>query len=81
MRHTSFVVVGIGLLSLVAPALANQIFQRERDIPDLRLGQRVMIDDGTCPAGQIRQVAGTKLTPQGVVRTRTCVARLGAKKK
>jgi hypothetical protein len=81
MRHTRYLLVGTALIALAAPALAAQIFQRELDVPDLRLGQHVMIDDGTCPTGQIKQVVGTKLTPQGIVRSRTCIPRLGTKKK
>ena len=54
---------------------------REQDIVDLRLGQRVMVDDGTCPAGQIKEVRGAKMTESGVTRTRTCVPRFGPKSK
>mgnify|MGYP003707172063 FL=1 len=46
---------------------------------ELRLGQRVLVDDGTCPAGQIKEVRGAKMTERGVVRTRTCVPRFGPK--
>lgn len=52
---------------------------REEDIVDLKLGQRVMVDDGTCPAGQIKEVRGAKMTDKGVSRTATCVARFGPK--
>ncbi|MBR1086683.1 hypothetical protein JQ621_04255 [Bradyrhizobium manausense] len=50
---------------------------RDQDIVDLKLGQRVMVDDGTCPAGQIKEVRGSKMTDKGVVRTASCVARFG----
>ena len=33
-------------LWLIATAAFAQQFSREQDIPDLRLGQRVMVDDG-----------------------------------
>ena len=62
-----------------APALAQQV-AREQDIADLRLGQRVMVDDGSCPAGQIKEVTGVKLTTSGVSRARRCVPRMGTKK-
>ena len=52
---------------------------REQDIVDLKLGQRVKVDDGTCPAGQIKEVSGTKMTTTGVVRARKCIPRLGPK--
>lgn len=54
---------------------------REQDIVDLKLGQRVMVDDGTCPAGQVKEVRGSKMSEQGVVRTSSCVARYGPKSK
>ena len=67
------------LLGFVTPAVAQQV-AREQDIADLRLGQRVMVDDGSCPAGQIKEVTGVKLTTTGVSRARKCVPRLGTKK-
>ena len=51
------------------------VLPREPDPGELRLGQRVYVDDGTCPAGQIKEVAGANLTPSGVVRSRQCVVR------
>lgn len=67
--------VGCGLAAiLVSPAFA-QAFTREQDIGALRLGQRVLVDDGSCPAGQIKEVAGTRLTAEGVMRSRQCVPR------
>ena len=68
-------------LSLIATAATAQTFSRERDIPDLRLGQRVMVDDGSCPAGQIKEVMGEQMAETGVVRTRKCIQRLGTKKR
>ena len=32
----------------------------------MRLGQRVLVDDGSCPAGQIKEVSGAKMTAGGV---------------
>jgi hypothetical protein len=69
------------LLALTAPALAQQTVMRESDIADLRLGQRVLVDDGSCPAGQIKEISGSQMTPAGIVRTRKCVPRLGPKRR
>jgi hypothetical protein len=70
------------LVALAAPAFAQtQHVAREQDIVGLRLGQRVMVDDGTCPSGQVKEVSGAKMTPTGVAPARTCVPRLAAKKK
>jgi hypothetical protein len=72
--------ITFGLLGQ-ATAMAAQPFSREQDIGDLKLGQRVKVDDGTCPAGQIKEISGTKMTSAGVVRARKCVPRLGPKQK
>jgi len=75
------------LLSLLATAMAQiwaaraQYVGREQDIVNLRLGQRVLVDDGTCPAGQVKEVSGAKMTPTGVIAARKCISRLGPKKK
>jgi uncharacterized protein DUF6719 len=62
-----------------AHALGQQV-GREEEITDLRLGQRILVDDGTCPAGQIKEVSGAKMTPQGIARARKCIARIGPKR-
>jgi hypothetical protein len=59
-------------------ALNNQV-GREQDIIGLRLGQRVMVDDGSCPQGQIKEVHGAKMTDSGVATSRKCVPRSGPK--
>jgi len=76
----------IGLCSVVLlglsahPMLAQQV-SREQDIVGLRLGQRVLVDDGTCPAGQVKEVLGAQMTPAGIARTAKCIARQGPKKR
>ena len=82
MRHMKVAPVifcALLLPGFVTPALAQQV-AREQDIADLRLGQRIMVDDGSCPAGQIKEVTGVKLTTTGVARARKCVPRMGTKK-
>ena len=69
----------IASFALALPAAAEQV-AREQDIVDLRLGQRIMVDDGSCPAGQIKEVTGVKLTTSGIARARKCVPRMGTKK-
>lgn len=75
----------IGLVALIGTvaigamahsASAQQAVMREADIVDLRVGQRVLVDDGSCPAGQIKQIVGSRLSENGVVRTSSCVPRL-----
>ncbi len=73
-----FLVVS-GLVVLATSAQADQV-SRERDIVNLRLGQHVLVDDGSCPAGQIKEVVGARMTPKGILRAQKCVPRLGARK-
>ncbi|ABD07210.1 conserved hypothetical protein [Rhodopseudomonas palustris HaA2] len=63
------------LLMPASPAAAQQQVSHERDIIDLRLGQKIQVDDGSCPNGQIKEVTGATLTTSGVTRTRKCVQR------
>ena len=79
MKASHIIFSALLLLGLAAPAAAEQV-AREQDIVDLRLGQRIMVDDGSCPAGQIKEVTGVKLTTTGVARARKCVPRMGTKK-
>ncbi|WP_441235750.1 DUF6719 family protein [Bradyrhizobium sp. 930_D9_N1_4] len=68
------------LISLVLATTAHAVtVGREQDIADLKLGQRVQVDDGTCPAGQVKEVRGAKMTEKGVARTAACVPRYGPK--
>jgi hypothetical protein len=70
------------LLGSMTAALAmNNQVAREQDIVGLRLGQRVMVDDGTCPQGQIKEVYGAKMTGSGIEMARKCVPRSGPKTK
>ena len=74
-------IAALALLVFASSALAQQAVMREQDIVDLRLGQRVLVDDGSCPAGQMKEVSGAQMTANGIVRTRKCVPRLGPKKR
>ena len=67
-------------IALATTARAGTI-GREQDIVDLKLGQRVQVDDGTCPAGQVKEVRGARMTETGVSRTSACVPRFGPKSK
>ena len=77
---STLLVAGLASSALVRVAIAEQV-GREQDITNLRLGQRVRVDDGTCPAGQIKEVSGSKMTANGVERTKKCVPRVAAKTK
>jgi hypothetical protein len=69
---------GLAMSALARPATAQQV-SREQDIVNLRLGQRIRVDDGTCPAGQVKEVSGSKMAATGVVRTHKCIPRVAGK--
>jgi hypothetical protein len=64
----------LGLLA--SPAAAQQVLKREPPENGLPAGQSVLVDDGTCPAGQIKKVvAGSQ--EKRIRRQRSCVVRAG----
>jgi len=80
-RPARFLVLVLGALAmsaLASPATAQQV-SREQDILNLRLGQRIRVDDGTCPAGQVKEVSGAKMAATGIVRTHKCIPRVAGK--
>ena len=80
LRHRVFhaTVAALAISAFGSPAHAQYV-GREQDIGNLRLGQRVLVDDGSCPAGQVKEVSGSKMSPTGVVAARQCVPRLAKK--
>jgi phosphosulfolactate phosphohydrolase-like enzyme len=79
--HAAYVALagGLALWIIATPAVADQV-SREQDIVNLRLGQRILVEDGSCPAGQIKEVLGSQMKAEGVVRVSKCIARQGAKR-
>jgi len=73
-------IAGFALWSAASTSRAEQV-SREQDIVNLRLGQRILVDDGSCPAGQIKEILGAQMTADGIARTSKCVPRLGIKKR
>ena len=79
-RFSILLLTGFALCALAPSAMAQQV-AREQDIVNLRLGQRILVDDGSCPAGQIKEVSGSQMTATGTVAVRKCIPRLGTKKR
>jgi len=69
------VLASLVLWPLRSSALEGQV-SREQDIVNLQLGQRIKVDDGTCPAGQIKEISGAKMTPTGIARGYKCIPRI-----
>jgi hypothetical protein len=72
--------LAIGVLIVAASAANAAQVSREADIVNLRLGERILVDDGSCPAGQIKEISGAKLAPTGVIPARKCISRTGPKR-
>ena len=58
-------------------AIATETVKTEPPMGALKEGQVVLVDDGSCPAGQIKKVVGGNHVKVGgtknIVRTRSCV--------
>ena len=78
-RALPLMVSSFALCALSSSALAEQV-SREQDIANLRLGQRILVDDGSCPAGQIKEISGARMTTTGIFRVPRCIPRPGSKK-
>jgi hypothetical protein len=71
-------IAAICALAMTTSQVAASALMRESQITSLRLGQRVYVDDATCPNGQIKEVTGKTLTTKGVSTVKRCVARKDA---
>jgi phosphosulfolactate phosphohydrolase-like enzyme len=80
IRRVSLLLVSALVLELAVTSASAEQVSREQDIVNLRLGQRILVDDGSCAAGQIKEVFGTKMTGNGILRAQKCVPRLGPSK-
>ena len=70
------VCAAVVLMAAAMPAVAATVVAREPLV--LRIGERVLVDDGSCPTGQIREVVGVSAqgaTPTRVGRQSHCVPR------
>jgi hypothetical protein len=74
-RASPLLVGGFALCVFSSLALAEQV-SREQYITDLRLGQRIQVDDGSCPAGEIKEVSGARMTATGILRVQRCIPRV-----
>ena len=66
--------IGLGAVTSLSAA---QVLKQEPAMGALREGQVVLVDDGTCPEGQIKRVTGGNHVKAGgfkqIERTRQCV--------
>jgi hypothetical protein len=80
IRPALWLLVSVLALATTSFTAAADQVAREQDIVNLRLGQRILVDDGSCPPGQIKEVSGARMTAGGVLSTKKCVPRLGTKR-
>ena len=81
MRLSAFLAAAMIFATLHGASAATRM-NREPAEGDLRPGQKVLVDDGTCPVGQIKEVTGGSNRNQiqtapaaGMPRQRQCVKR------
>ena len=69
----------LALTATAGAALGQPVLRSEPPMGALRQGQRVLVDDGSCPKGQIQEVIGGNHVEAGgklrIRRIRRCIAR------
>ena len=78
-RPASLLAAAIMLASAMSPSLAQAVLKQEPAMGALKEGQRVLVDDGSCGPGQIKEVIGGNHVKVGgtknIVRERRCIPR------
>ena len=79
MRSITIATVGAAAIFCMSHVASAATLKKEPAMGALRQGQRVLVDDGTCPKGQIKEVIGGNHTSVGgntqILRTRRCIPR------
>jgi hypothetical protein len=65
-------------LLLSVGAAQSQVLKSEPTEGNLPTGKRVLVDDGTCPAGQIKEITGGSKT-EHIARSSRCIPHGGKK--
>jgi uncharacterized protein DUF6719 len=78
MIKLTVVISAFVVMSAASSAFATTLKQ-EPPMGAMREGQVVLVDDGSCPSGQVKRVVGGNHTKAGgtkqIVRTSSCVPR------
>ena len=78
-RLVAFAAAVAAAVTIVAGGAAAEVLKKEPPMGALREGQVVLVDDGSCPAGQIKEVTGGNHVAAGgfkrIVRTHRCIPR------
>ena len=74
-----FSTITLAILVTTTSGLAATIVKTEPPMGALKEGQVVLVDDGSCPTGQIKKVVGGNHTKAGgwknIERERSCISR------
>ena len=69
----SALVVFLFLASATARADEEPVLSREPPTGALHTGQKALVDDGTCPKGQVKEMTIAETGTKGTIRQRRCV--------
>jgi uncharacterized protein DUF6719 len=80
VRRSGWILLALVAGNLVAaPARADKVVKQEPPLGKMTLGQRLLVDDGSCPRGQIKEVIGGDHVlvggTQHIVRKSKCIPR------
>ncbi len=79
MRSSWMVLITAVACTALAATAQAEMLKREPAMGKLKLGQRVLVDDGRCPSGQVMEVVGGDHVKAGgtqqIERKRRCVPR------
>ena len=79
MRSSWMMLVAAAACTALAVTAHAEMLKREPAMGKLKLGQRVLVDDGRCPSGQIMEVVGGDHVKAGgtqqIERKRRCIPR------
>ena len=80
MPHSKRLLIAVALtvsLSATASPARAEVLKKESPMGQLREGQTVLVDGGSCPPGQIKEVIGGNHVNVGgtkhILRTRKCI--------
>jgi len=79
LKNMGFIAGLLVVISASQSARAQMVVKEEPPMGKMQEGEVLLVDDGSCPAGQIKRVVGGNHVLVGgtkhIVRTRSCVRR------
>jgi len=64
-RRLTKVLIAVAVVTHIAPVRA-QVVKNEADVKQLSCGQKLLVDNNTCPADEILQVTGSCLNAASI---------------